>query len=194
MQCDSKLRIRPTGYVFRREIPDGVKTSVWPSRIPWLRVRCAFSDHRGENEDAFFASFNEAAKRVPCPKSGNIGSIRFLACDDHYGAEAVAVKLRHCSEVCGEHFTVPGLQCSDERIHGLFGCRNHKEIVGRCGGVAPAAPISASFWNQKEYIGCIPPQAGGWAEIPTRFISPHCRSPRRYCQMPWSRHTIVSCR
>src|ERR1700733_11484252 len=148
-----------------------------------------FSDHRGENEDAFFASFNEAAKRVPCPKSGNIGSIRFLACDDHYGAEAVAVKLRHCSEVCGEHFTVPGLQCSDERIHGLFGCRNHKEIVGRCGGVAPAAPISASFWNQKEYIGCIPPQAGGWAEIPTRFISPHCRSPRRYCQMPWSRHT-----
>src|ERR1700722_18861917 len=151
MQCDSKLRIRPTGYVFRREIPDGVKTSVWPSRIPWLRVRCAFSDHRGENEDAFFASFNEAAKRVPCPKSGNIGSIRFLACDDHYGAEAVAVKLRHCSEVCGEHFTVPGLQCSDERIHGLFGCRNHKEIVGRCGGVTRCTHFRVVLESERVY-------------------------------------------
>src|SRR5579863_2514667 len=33
------------------------------------------SDHRGENENAFFSPFNEAAKRVPSPKSGNVGSI-----------------------------------------------------------------------------------------------------------------------
>jgi hypothetical protein len=31
------------------------------------------------------------------------------------------VKLRHCSELCGEDFTVTGLQCCDEEIHGLFG-------------------------------------------------------------------------
>jgi len=31
--------------------------------------------HRGENENAFFSPFNEAAKRVPCPKSGNVGGI-----------------------------------------------------------------------------------------------------------------------
>jgi hypothetical protein len=31
------------------------------------------------------------------------------------------VKLRHCSEVCGENFTATGLQRCDEKIHGLFG-------------------------------------------------------------------------
>ena len=43
-------------------------------------------------------------------KSGNVGSIGLLACDEHDVAEAVGVKLRHCSEVCGEDFTVTGLQ------------------------------------------------------------------------------------
>ena len=38
-------------------------------------LRVSSSDHRGENENAFFASFNEAAKRVPCTKSGNVGSV-----------------------------------------------------------------------------------------------------------------------
>src|ERR1700683_4877187 len=79
------------------------------------------ADHRSENEDAFFSPFNEAAKRVPCPKSGNVGSVGLLACDEHDVAEAVGVKLRHCSEVCGEDFTVTGLQCCNEEIHGLFG-------------------------------------------------------------------------
>src|SRR5277367_1240236 len=51
-------------------------------------LRASSSDHRGENENAFFSPFNEAAKRVPCPKSGNVGSIRLLACDEHYVAEA----------------------------------------------------------------------------------------------------------
>jgi hypothetical protein len=37
-------------------------------------------------------------------------------------------------------------------------------------------------------------QATGSVEIPTLFIDPHCRSPRRYCQMPWRRQTIVSWR
>src|ERR1700677_3586021 len=85
-------------------------------------ILCASSsDHGGENENAFFSPFNEAAKRVPCPKSGNVGSIGLLACDEHDVAEAVGVKLCHCSEVCGEDFTVTGLQRCDEEIHGLFG-------------------------------------------------------------------------
>src|SRR5208337_2657151 len=91
----------------------------------WLVGRYIFrassSDHRGENENSIFSPFNEAAKRIPCPKSGNVGSIGPLACDQHDVAEAVSVKLRHCSEVCGEDFTVTGLQSCDEEIHGLFG-------------------------------------------------------------------------
>src|SRR6202167_1243575 len=93
--------------------------------LTWLVGRYVFrassSDHRGENENALFSPFNEAAKRVPCPKSGNVGSIGLLACDRHDVAEAVGVKLRHCSEVCGEDFTVTGLQCCNEEIDGLFG-------------------------------------------------------------------------
>src|ERR1700675_1393745 len=76
-------------------------------------LRASFSDHRGENENAFFSPFNEAAKRVPCPKSGNVGGIGLLTCDQHDVAEAVGVKLRHCSEVCGEDFTLTGLQSCD---------------------------------------------------------------------------------
>src|SRR5580693_4473944 len=37
-------------------------------------------------------------------------------------------------------------------------------------------------------------QTTGSVEMPTLFIDRHCRSPRRYCQMPWRRQTIVSCR
>jgi hypothetical protein len=51
----------------------------------------------------------------------NVGSIGLLAGDEHDVAEAVGAKLRHCSEVCGEDFTVTGLQCCNEEIHGLFG-------------------------------------------------------------------------
>src|SRR5580704_2520611 len=92
------------------------------TRLVGRYILCASSsDHRGENENAFFSPFNEAAKRVPCPKSGDVGSVRLLACDEHDVAEAVGVKLRHCSEVCGEDFTVTGLQRCDEEIHGLFG-------------------------------------------------------------------------
>jgi hypothetical protein len=36
-------------------------------------------------------------------------------------AETVGVKLRHCSEVGGENFTVPGFQRSYEKIYSLFG-------------------------------------------------------------------------
>src|SRR5271156_1543143 len=84
-------------------------------------LRASSSDHRGENENAFFSPFNEPAERVPSTKSSNVGSIGLLACDEHDVAEAVGVKFRHCSEVCGEDFTVTGLQCCNEEIHGLFG-------------------------------------------------------------------------
>src|ERR1700735_3339798 len=36
-------------------------------------LRASSSDHRGKNENTFFSPFNDAAKRVPCPKSGNVG-------------------------------------------------------------------------------------------------------------------------
>src|ERR1700687_5731288 len=91
------------------------------TRLVGRYIFASSSDHRGENENAFFSSFNEAAKRVPCTKSGNVGGIRLLACDEHDVAEAVGVKLRNCSEVCGEDFTVTGLQRCDEEIDGLFG-------------------------------------------------------------------------
>jgi transglutaminase-like putative cysteine protease len=48
-------------------------------------------------------------------------SVGPLACDEHDVAEAVGVELCHCSEVCGEDFTVTGLQCCNEEIHGLLG-------------------------------------------------------------------------
>src|SRR5258708_33933411 len=35
-------------------------------------LRASFSDHRGENENAFFSPFNEAAQRSPCHQSGNV--------------------------------------------------------------------------------------------------------------------------
>jgi hypothetical protein len=34
-------------------------------------LRPSSCDHRGENENALFSPFNEAAKRVPCSKPGN---------------------------------------------------------------------------------------------------------------------------
>src|ERR1700722_1751031 len=79
------------------------------------------ADHRGKNEDTLFASFNEAAKRVPSAESCDVGGIRFLSSDEHDVAEAVGAKLRHCSEVCGEDFAVTALQRCDEEIDGLFG-------------------------------------------------------------------------
>jgi hypothetical protein len=47
-----------------------------------------FADHRGENQNAFFTPFNEAAKRIPCTKSGYVGGIGLLARDEHNVAEA----------------------------------------------------------------------------------------------------------
>jgi hypothetical protein len=44
------------------------------------------------------------------------------------------------------------------------------------------------------FVGKIAGQATGLVAIPTLFIDRHCRSPRRYCQMPWRRQTIVSWR
>jgi hypothetical protein len=44
-------------------------------------------------QDAFFSPFNEAAKRVPSAKSGNVGGIGLLTCDEHYVPEVVGVEL-----------------------------------------------------------------------------------------------------
>ena len=79
------------------------------------------ADHRSENENTFFATPDEAAKRVPSAESCNVGGIGFLPRNQHDVAEAVVAKLGHRPEVCGEHFTVTGLQSRDEEIHGLFG-------------------------------------------------------------------------
>ena len=45
----------------------------------------------------------------------------FFAPVKHDVAEAVGVKLLHCSEVGGEDSTVTGLQSCDEKIHSVFG-------------------------------------------------------------------------
>jgi hypothetical protein len=120
------LRLAPIKNVHSPESaqrPLTVRCCVFTRLLGRYILRASFSDHRGENENAFFSPFNEAAKRVPSPKSGDVGSIGFLTCDEHDVAEAVGVKLRHCSEVGGEDFTVTGLQCCNEEIRGLFGSR-----------------------------------------------------------------------
>ena len=84
-------------------------------------LRISFSDHRGENENAFFSTPDEAAKRSPSAVSGNVRGIWLLPRNEHDVAEAVVAKLGYCSEICGKDFTVTGLQRSDEEIHRLFG-------------------------------------------------------------------------
>jgi REP element-mobilizing transposase RayT len=51
----------------------------------------------------------------------------FLTCDEHDVAEAVGVKLRHCSEVCGED-TVTGL-CFAMRIYGYVVMPEHIHLL-----------------------------------------------------------------
>src|SRR5271165_4882481 len=73
-------------------------------------LRTLSSDHWSENENAFFSTPDEAAKRSPSAVSGNVSSIWLLSRNEHDVAEAVAAKLGHCSEICGKDFTVTGLQ------------------------------------------------------------------------------------
>ena len=49
------------------------------------------ADHRGENENAFFSPFNEAAKRVPGAKSGNVAGVGFLPGNQHHIAEGIGI-------------------------------------------------------------------------------------------------------
>jgi hypothetical protein len=44
-------------------------------------------DHRGENENAFLATPDEAAKRSPSAESGNVSSVWFLPRNQHDVAE-----------------------------------------------------------------------------------------------------------
>jgi hypothetical protein len=44
----------------------------------FVLARPPISDHRGEDENAFLAALDEAAKRVPSANSRNVGSIRLL--------------------------------------------------------------------------------------------------------------------
>src|SRR5580700_779528 len=94
---------------------------VFTSLVGRYILRTSSSDHRSENENAFFSTPDEAAKRSPSTISGNVRSIWLLPRNEHDVAEAVVAKLGHCSEVCGEDFSVTGLQRSDEEIYGLFG-------------------------------------------------------------------------
>jgi hypothetical protein len=94
---------------------------VFTSLVGRYILRASSSNHWGENENAFFTTPDEAAKRSPSAVSGNVNSVWLLPRNEHDVAEAVGVKLRYCSEVCGEDFTVTGLQRCDEEIDGLFG-------------------------------------------------------------------------
>ena len=93
--------------------------SVFCSRVLFFVALVA--DHWGENENAFFATPDEAAKRVPSAKSGNVGGVWLLPRNQHDVAEAVVAKLGHRSEILREHCTLPGLQRLHEIIHGFFG-------------------------------------------------------------------------
>src|ERR1022692_2442906 len=64
------------------------------------------ADHWGENEDAFFATPDEAAKRVPSAESCNVCGIGFLPCNQHDVAETVVAKLGHRSEIL-KHRALP---------------------------------------------------------------------------------------
>src|SRR6202140_4111011 len=48
--------------------PLTLRCCVFTRLVGRYTLRASFSDHRGENENAFFSPFNEAAKRVPCAK------------------------------------------------------------------------------------------------------------------------------
>jgi len=63
--------ILQAAYEFLRSTPSVVAPSLGSSVATSFALR--LPTNRGENENAFFSPFNEAAKRVPCPKSGNIG-------------------------------------------------------------------------------------------------------------------------
>src|SRR5580704_3908049 len=86
-----------------------------------LIIRALIADHWGENENAFFTTPDEAAKRSPSAVSGHVSSVWLLPRNQHDVAEAVITKLRHCSEVLSKDCTLPGLQRLHQKIHGFFG-------------------------------------------------------------------------
>jgi hypothetical protein len=62
------------------------------------------ADHGSQNEDAFFAALDEAAKRVPSSNPGDVSGLGLLACDEQDVAKAschrsdyVNSPLRVCS-------------------------------------------------------------------------------------------------
>jgi hypothetical protein len=82
------------------------------SRVGRYILRISWSDHRSENENAFFSTPDEAAKRSPSAVFGNVSSFWLLPLNEHDVAESVMAKLGHRSEICGKDFTVTGLQRS----------------------------------------------------------------------------------
>jgi len=55
------------------------------------------ADHGSQNEDAFFAAFDEAAKRVPRANSGDVGGLGLLACDEQDVAKALCDASKYVS-------------------------------------------------------------------------------------------------
>src|SRR5208282_4814020 len=76
----------------------------------FVLARPAVADHRGKNQDAFFASFDEAAKRVPCTDTCDVSCLWFLPSDQHDVAKAVVMKPGHRVEILGQDFTLSRLQ------------------------------------------------------------------------------------
>src|ERR1700733_9786012 len=79
------------------------------------------SHHRSENENAFFATPDEAAKRSPSAVSCNVRGIGLLPRNEHDVAEAVVAKFRHGSEILREDCTLPRLQRLHKIIDSFFG-------------------------------------------------------------------------
>src|ERR1700693_2001092 len=79
------------------------------------------SDHRSENENAFFATPDEAAKRSRSAVSCNVRGIGLLPRNQHDVAEAVVAKFGHGSEILREECTLPRLQRLHQVIDSFFG-------------------------------------------------------------------------
>jgi hypothetical protein len=86
-----RAEARPQITRYSVEHVHGAKAEELPSWLAFIRcivgvylgrdfalARPVVSDHWSENQDSFFPALNEAAKRVPCTKSGDVGSVGLL--------------------------------------------------------------------------------------------------------------------
>jgi hypothetical protein len=67
----------------------------------FVPVRLVVADHRGKNQNAFLASFHEAAKRVPCADACDVSCLWFLPSNQHDVAKASCHRLDYVDSFSG---------------------------------------------------------------------------------------------